>query len=261
MQTYDSEVVAGAVGGVVTPALTAAGIGGFYGGAISGATSGIASNLTAGIINGDDYKTIVKKSLSGALIGATIGGVVEGIGALSKGKEFMDGTKIDYKPLVEDSNMPHVIQIGKNDCTTATGEMSIKSQGGFFGQKDIRGWMGGGNEPLDDTKVIEMIRVRAKLNADGIGPGYMQSDIYVSKTDYVMNSIGSGRSVNMTLPGTSIGHSVSVKGSYLKQITKVNGKLHTSLVHKIFDPARIQPYYVSTNWMNKNVVNIFSLWK
>lgn len=116
--------------------------------------------------------------------------------------------------------------------------------------------------PLPDADVVNKIGAKTGLNVDGIGPGHMQSDLYIGKTDYIASSLRSGRSVHMTVPGNgTVAHSVSVKGTFIKNVTKVNGSLKYSLAHRIFDPARSSPYYVSSRWVNDNAINIFSMWR
>ena len=85
---------------------------------------------------------------------------------------------------------------------------------------------------------------------------------YISKSDYITSSLKTCMSVLMTVTGKgSIAHSVVVKGSYLKNVIKVNGRLRISEVFRIFDPARSSTYYMSVNHVNKNVLTIFSIWR
>lgn len=154
------------------------------------------------------------------------------------------------------------MQNGKQNCTCATGEMGIKAQGGNYTQNDIRSWMGGDPnlKPLKDVYVVRNISDKTGLSVEGIQNGKMLG--YASKSDYITSSLKSGRSVHMTIPGNSnIAHSVSVKGSYLKYVTKINGSLKTSIAHRIFDPARINPYYKSASYVNRNAITIFSMWR
>ena len=66
----------------------------------------------------------------------------------------------------------------------------------------------------------------------------------------------------MTVPGNGIvAHSVSVKGSFIKQVTRVNGSIRTSLAHRIFDPARSSPFYMSSRSVTDNAISIFSMWR
>lgn len=115
--------------------------------------------------------------------------------------------------------------------------------------------------PLDDVAVVNEISSKTGLNVEGIQNGHMLG--HANKSDYITSSLRSGRSVHMTVPGdgTAVAHSISVKGSYFKHITKVNGSLKSSIVHKIFDPARSSSFYMSSNHVNTNAITIFSMWK
>lgn len=105
-----------------------------------------------------------------------------------------------------------------------------------------------------------MIHSEYGLNVEGVQKGRMLG--YASKSDYIHSSITSGKSVHMTVPGQGdIFHSVSVKGSYFKLVTKVNGSRGISIAHRIFDPAKTNPYYLSASHINKNAVTVFSIWK
>ena len=213
------------------------------------------ANLTTGIWHGDKFGSIITSSFKGALIGAAIGGVIQGTSSALKGNRFSDGAKVEYKLQVEDSGLNHVMQNGTNNCTCATGEMASNAQGASYNQNDSRSWMGGDKnlDPLPDVDVISKLSEKTGLNVDGIQPG---------NNTYIDNAIKSGKSIVMTVPGDGVtAHSVAVKGMYLKQITRVNGFTNSSMVNKIFDPAIGNPYFVTPDWVNKNVITIFSIWK
>nr|HMP31975.1 hypothetical protein [Saprospiraceae bacterium] len=213
----------------------------------------------SGLINGNlSGSGLIRSTLTGALTG----GVIQGLGSSIDGRSFWDGAKIDYKVVFEDAALQHTMQKGENNCTCATAEMANKAQGGNLDQITIRNWNGGDPkiDPLDDLKVIRSLTTHSNFKMDGIQDNVMQG--YSSKGHYISSSLNKGRSVVMTVPGTGgVGHSVSVKGVYIKNIVKINGFLKTEPAFKIFDPARSNPYFVSLNYITKNASIIFSLWK
>jgi RHS repeat-associated protein len=252
---FAGAVVAGGVGGFVSPALTAAGVGGFANGAITGAASGFASGLTGGLIDGQRGKELWKKVGLSAATGAAIGGIVDGIKASIDGNRFWDGANVEYITVAEDAGLNHVIQDGTNNCTCATGEMVTNAQGAGRTQGEIRTWMGGDKDlnPLPDIEVVSRIGRETGLNTYGFQPG---------KSIYAAEALNQGTSVVMTIPGSgTVAHSVAVKGSYIKQVTRVNGKISTSLMFKIYDPAVSSPYYVSSPWVNKYASTVFAIWR
>ena len=254
---FAGSVVAGGVGGGVSSALTNAGIGGFTGGAITGGSSGFSQNLTSGLINGNLSGGGLLKS---TVLGAGIGGSIQGIGAALDGRRFWDGAKIDYTPLGQDPDLPKVMQKGDQNCACATGEMTLKSNGVNQTQGDIRNFFGGDPDlvPLPDEATFNYIKTKGGLSGDKFR--LSTSDSYISKADYINRSLRAGKSINLSIAGNP-GHSVSVRGAFLKTVTKVNGASSRGLAFKIFDPARSGSYYMSNSFLRNNVPNVFSFWR
>ncbi|MEL6942999.1 MAG: RHS repeat-associated core domain-containing protein [Bacteroidota bacterium] len=258
---FAGSVVAGGIGGGVSSILTTAGVGGFYAGTITGGVSGFSQNLTSGLINKDlTGKSLLNSTLSGAFIG----GLFQGISASIDGRNFLDGADIKYTALGTDPNLPHVKQEGTHNCSCATSEMAMRSNGINGTQEDVRKFFGGDPDknPLPDFGVDSYLKSIAKLNAEYYGPGSPIFGDYVSKGDFINQSLRNGRAVNLSLRGTP-GHSISVQGAYLKTVTRVNGVTKSGLVFRIFDPAKSTVFrnYVTNSYINNNVSTVFSYWR
>ncbi|HMQ09023.1 MAG TPA: RHS repeat-associated core domain-containing protein, partial [Saprospiraceae bacterium] len=253
---FAGSIVAGGVGGGLSPALTKAGIGGFAGGALTGGASGFAQNLTSGLINGN---LTLGGLATNTFMGAGVGGLVQGISSAIDGRRFGDGAKVEYTTLGTDPDLPHVMQKGTHNCACATAEMTMKSNGVDHTQQDVRSSFGGdpNQHPLPDHGVHNYIKIKGNLNGDFYGT--QNIDQYISKADYINQSLRDGKSINLSISG-SPGHSVSVQGAYFKTITKVNGLSSSNLTFRIFDPARSRPYYMNNSFLTKNVSNVFSYW-
>jgi len=255
---FAGSVVAGGVGGGVSSALTSAGIGGFAGGAITGGASGFSQNLTSGLINGNLTGGGLAKS---TLLGAGIGGLGQGIGASIDGRRFWDGATVEYAPVSVDGGLTHTQQVGDYNCTCATAEMAVNAQGGSTNQASVRASMGGDPniDPLLDTEVINSINLYDGLNVDGVQPGLMRG--YNSTSDFVSASLARGKSTILTVPGNATAaHSVSVKGSYIKQIHKLNGAFKSKgTFFQIYNPATPKPYFMSSSTLNQNTFTAFSI--
>ncbi len=233
--SFAVSMIAGGVGGGMSAGLTAAGIGGFYNGAITGASTGLINSVGMGIVNNNlSFKSVASQTI----LGAGIGGLVSGIGAGLDGRNFWDGDEIGHIALAVDKNMPYISQSDPNSCGGTTGEMVLKAQGiDAYTSDDIMGWAYDGRiiegSGKSDLGIAIGIRDNTGLNFDYT----LNSDLGSADNlkNQLVKNINNGRSVVIS---QSHGHSVAIKGVYIRQVTKVNGVIKSTSgpFIKVFDP-------------------------
>lgn len=112
--------------------------------------------------------------------------------------------------------------------------------------------------------VILSLNSKLKLNVDAVQFRTGIKGNYISQSYFAYQALGSGKSVILTIPppsGQTIGHSISLKGAYLKNVVKVNGASSSRMAFKIYNPANSKPYFVSSGYINNNIKTVFSIWK
>ncbi len=162
---------------------------------------------------------------------------MSGMGAGLGGRNFWNGSKVNYTPIAVDEKLPYIAQDDASMCGKATGEMVLKAQGiEDVSQSDIYNGM---RSLKSYSSFVENNLAIADYIAEktGLSNCYSLRSNMGEVKDFITEvtaSISERGSIQASL---SREHSVAIKGVFNRVVTRVNGTVKsTRSVLRIFDP-------------------------
>lgn len=227
---------------------------GFGGGFVTGLGNGLLNGQGLGQSLGAGFKT----GLMGGLSGGLLGGISGGIDAALDGRRFFDGATVQ-KDIVTDNGISLVGQRGDNNCLPASAESIDGAFGGNLNQDQMRSWFPGTDANIDPLADVDFwSKYASKTGSSWKGDSFVPGNIG-QRIHTVMQS-GGKVAVNLNL-GNNVGHSVAIKSSILRTITKINGSVIQKYAVNAMNPGNGGSYLRYSENLIRKSFNVFYLFK